>query len=148
MQDTKTPMKIGVMAMIVNVFLAALLMFWLQEGGLALANTLSSTMNAIALMTALRGRIGALEGQSLASSGVRTLVATSAMGLACWLAWAWLAQNTAVGAGVGRVLVLIPIAVGMIVFGVASAMLRAPELQEVSGVIRKRRKATGPGAPV
>src|ERR1051325_11865748 len=65
MQDTRTPMKIGVMAMVVNVFLAFALMWPLKEGGLALANTLSSAMNAAALLLALRQRLGAIQGKQL-----------------------------------------------------------------------------------
>ena len=56
--DAETTIKTGIMAMVADVFLAFALMWSLKEGGLALANTLSSTLNASALLIALRQRLG------------------------------------------------------------------------------------------
>ena len=46
MGDTKTPMKIGVIAMISNIFLNLALVYYLAHVGLALATSLSATINA------------------------------------------------------------------------------------------------------
>src|ERR1051325_958421 len=89
MQDTRTPMKIGVMAMVVNVFLAFALMWPLKEGGLALANTLSSSLNAISLFVALRRRIPGMGGRQLVASALRTAAPSVMMGIVCWITWKW-----------------------------------------------------------
>jgi len=137
MQDTKTPMKIGVMSMIVNVFLAAVLMWWLKEGGLALANTLSSAMNALALMTALRRRIGGFGGRELFASATRTLFATAIMAGACWAAWRWLGSQRASGFWGSCVQALAPVGVGVAVYGMVASLMRAPELKDVLRGLRK-----------
>ena len=53
-QDTKTPVKIGIQAMIVNMVLNLILIFPFAHMGLALATTLSAYMNAFLLYWGLR----------------------------------------------------------------------------------------------
>src|SRR5690554_7485072 len=53
-QDTKTPVRIGIQAMIVNMFLNLALVFPLQHTGLALATALSAFFNAFMLYYLLR----------------------------------------------------------------------------------------------
>jgi putative peptidoglycan lipid II flippase len=53
-QDTKTPVRIGIIAMSVNMLLNIILVFPLAHAGLALATTLSSGLNAYLLYRALR----------------------------------------------------------------------------------------------
>lgn len=53
-QDTKTPVRIGIIAMSVNMLLNLLLVFPLAHAGLALATTISSGLNAYLLYHALR----------------------------------------------------------------------------------------------
>lgn len=56
-QDTKTPVKIAIWAMVANMVLNLLLVFWLQHAGLALATALSSWLNAGLLFLGLRKEI-------------------------------------------------------------------------------------------
>lgn len=53
-QDTRTPVKIGIIAMVVNMGLNILLVFPLAHAGLALATSLSSALNAYLLYQGLR----------------------------------------------------------------------------------------------
>jgi putative peptidoglycan lipid II flippase len=84
-QDTRTPVRIGITAMAANMILNLLLIFPLAHAGLALATSLSSTLNAQLLYTRLRregvytphGRWGLF----LARLGVANLL----MGTVLWL---------------------------------------------------------------
>jgi putative peptidoglycan lipid II flippase len=144
MHDTKTPMKIGVMAMVVNVFLAAILMWPLGVGGLALANTLSSAMNALALFTALRGRVGWSGGRTLFESAARTAGATLLMAGACWMTFVWLGrQSLGDGFGARAALALGPVGVGVVTFGLATLLVRAPEVRSVWDALGRRRPPGG-----
>jgi len=80
-QDTGTPVKIGAVAVLVNVLSSLLLMRPLGAGGLALATALSSFVNLGLLLTTLRRRLGALGGESLWPPLLRMGVAATAMGL-------------------------------------------------------------------
>jgi putative peptidoglycan lipid II flippase len=53
-QDTKTPVKIGIQAMIVNMVLNLILIFPFAHMGLALATTVSAYLNAFLLYWGLR----------------------------------------------------------------------------------------------
>ncbi len=53
-QDTRTPVRIGVIAMLVNMVLNLLLIFPLQHAGLALATSLAAYLNAFLLLRGLR----------------------------------------------------------------------------------------------
>ena len=53
-QDTRTPVRIGVIAMVTNVVLNIVLVFPLAHAGLALATSLAACLNAALLLKALR----------------------------------------------------------------------------------------------
>jgi putative peptidoglycan lipid II flippase len=53
-QDTRTPVKIGIIAMVANMVFNIILVFPLAHAGLALATTLSSALNAYLLYRGLR----------------------------------------------------------------------------------------------
>ena len=57
-QDTKTPVKVAVVAMLVNIILNLLLVFPLAHAGLALATSLSACLNAALLYWILRRKKG------------------------------------------------------------------------------------------
>jgi putative peptidoglycan lipid II flippase len=83
-QDTKTPVKIGIIAMSVNMVLNIILVFPLAHAGLALATTLSSILNAYLLFRALKtgGVYTPTEGWTALL--IRILMATLLMGALLW----------------------------------------------------------------
>jgi putative peptidoglycan lipid II flippase len=64
--DTQTPMKISIACLVLNLVLAIALVIPLQQGGLGIANTLTSICNLALLTFALRKKLGTLEMKSLA----------------------------------------------------------------------------------
>ncbi len=114
-QDTATPVKIGVIAMVANIALNLALIFPLKHAGLALATSLSAYLNAFLLMRHLRR--DAVYSPSSGWSRLIAQVAGAALlmaGLLAWLspelsAWSeaarwtrvlWLAGLIALGAGI------------------------------------------------
>jgi len=84
-QDTRTPVKIGIMAMVSNMVLNIILVFPFAHAGLALATTLSSSLNAFLLYRGLR-RDGVLRlSKGWVTLLLRSLVAGSLMG--AFLIW-------------------------------------------------------------
>lgn len=78
-QDTATPVKIGVVAMLVNVVVAAALVLPLAHVGLALATSVAAAVNALLLGARLH-REGVLRiDPALAPLAVRVVVATATM---------------------------------------------------------------------
>lgn len=93
-QDTKTPVKIGVQAMVVNMVLNLILVFPFAHAGLALATSLSAYFNAYMLYRGLRQQGVYLPQAGWWSFAFKLLLANGALlGLMWWLmgpAQAWL----------------------------------------------------------
>ncbi len=125
MGDVKTPVRIGVLTVALNVGLALAFMGPLAHGGLALASSCSSTVNFLWLLWLLRKRLGFLGGRRLLASLGRTGVASGLLAAWClvWLwSWpespAWMVEATRLGVTIGG---------GMVLFGAASMLLGAEE---------------------
>ncbi|MDE2030502.1 MAG: murein biosynthesis integral membrane protein MurJ [Alphaproteobacteria bacterium] len=63
--DTKTPVKIGIIAMVTNVLCAVALLGPLQQVGIALANSIAVSVNAALLYRRLRQRTGKVGDEKL-----------------------------------------------------------------------------------
>ncbi len=93
-QDTKTPVRIGIVAMLVNIVLSLVLVFPLQHTGLALAISLAAFVNAALLYRRLRthnvyrplpGWGAFLPRVALATAGMGALLAWGAGDIEHWL---------------------------------------------------------------
>ena len=80
-QDTKTPVKTAVFAMILHVALCVILMYPMGVGGLALATAAASYFNMILLIFYLRKRIGKLGLKKILFSGLKSFAAAAATGI-------------------------------------------------------------------
>lgn len=84
-QDTRTPVKIGIIAMGANAVMNLLFVFPLAHAGLALATTLSAYLNAALLFIALRKQ-GVYSSETLWWPFLlRTALATTVMAAILWL---------------------------------------------------------------
>lgn len=81
MQDTKTPVKIAVSALITNVILSVILMNPLKHSGLALANSIASSLNFVLLFFFLRRKLNKIDTIGLLRSFTKTIIASSIMGI-------------------------------------------------------------------
>lgn len=84
MQNTKTPVKIAIFSMILNIILSLLLMNPLEHNGLALANALASMSNFILLFYFLSNKLGGIGTARIIKSSLKILIASSIMGAAGW----------------------------------------------------------------
>ncbi len=84
-QDTRTPVRIGIIAMVANMGFNLMLVFPLKHAGLALATTLSSTLNAYLLYRGLV-RTGIYQpGKGWARILTRVILAAAGMGVLLFL---------------------------------------------------------------
>jgi putative peptidoglycan lipid II flippase len=84
LQDTRTPVKIAVISIMANMILGFVLMRPLAHGGLALATSLSSLLNAGLLIVALRSRLGLIGWSKISLSVAKSLGCAVGMGLCLW----------------------------------------------------------------
>jgi putative peptidoglycan lipid II flippase len=143
--DTKTPVVIGTIAMGLNVvfsFAFARLfsqLGWFPHGGLALANSLATALEATALFLVMRRRLNGIEGKSIARGFAACALASLGMGVGLWL---WLQAE---GELPSWVIALGGVALGGIIYGVGVVLLRIPEIQILVNAITRR--VTRPASP-
>lgn len=130
LHDTRTPVAIGVCAMVLNIALSLLLIGPLLHGGLALANSVATVIEIVLLLVILRGRLKGIDGHALLSSVGRTGVAAIIMGVGIWCYAAWTVHAHPLIRGGGA------IALGAAIFLGISLLLRSREVRILRGVLR------------
>ena len=142
-QDTRTPVAVAILAVLVNTTLATAMVGPLGLPGVALAIAIAAWLEAIALLVLLRRRVGRIGFASVAWVGLRTGLATMLAGLAASIGHAalrpGLAPDAAAGGldGVPGILVLsaaVAAIYGATFVGAALA-LRIDELRSIVGIM-------------
>lgn len=81
LEDTVTPLKVGVIAVLSNTVLDFVLMKIMGLGGIALATSIVATINTVALWFFLRQKIGAMDESAIYRSMLRTFLVSFSIGL-------------------------------------------------------------------
>ena len=134
--DTRTPVKISVTTVALNIGLSYLLMQFLGVGGLALGTTVALTVNFLVLLYLLRRKIGPIGLGGLGRSLVRVAVASAVMGLVIWAVDTALTRSMADGTAADAVRVVVGLAAGVAAYLVVARLMRSPELAEVRDMLR------------
>lgn len=126
LHDTWTPVKLAVEVVVVNILVCLVLMWPLRVSGLALAASLTNSMNLYRLTHRMERRLDMPLIQPLMGPLLRMLVASVVMGGGCWVMWR-------IGHFAHRPLVGLPltIVVGGAVYLAVCWLLRVKELSTV-----------------
>lgn len=138
LQDTMTPMLLGLGAVAVNIGLNFLLVRPLAHGGLALATSLASLFAVVILFSCLRRRLGGLGGREMWDCFWRVALASAAMG--CGVAGFWrMAAGFVAGRGfiLDAGLLMLAICLGVVLYALAALLLRLPEVDLFLDFTRK-----------
>jgi putative peptidoglycan lipid II flippase len=81
LQDTRTPVKVAVIALAANIVFSIVLMKPLKHSGLALANALASSINFTVLFYFLRKKLKRVDTKRVLRSFTKTILASSFMGI-------------------------------------------------------------------
>ncbi|MBN2702696.1 MAG: murein biosynthesis integral membrane protein MurJ [Pontiellaceae bacterium] len=145
LQDTKTPVRIGIGVVLLNItlnitFILTFPLYW-KHAGMALATVLAEAAGMIMLGILLARRIQGIDWKKTAQTAARSFACALVMAAAAWgtahtvapLLNANLpvkiAQVTALTAAVGA---------GALVYLLLSLLLRAPELREIKSALRRK----------
>lgn len=146
MHDTRTPVKIGLLCVGVNLTLNILFVttwptYW-KHAGLALATVLSEALNGFLLIRAMRKRLGHLDLRSFRTTALRALPAAAVMAVAS----GWTARRVAqAAAGLGEkpaqiVAVAAGVLLGVAIYFGLAALFRFPEIGFVREALQRRRR--------
>jgi putative peptidoglycan lipid II flippase len=136
LHDTKTPVLVGAVAMGLNVAFSVLFsaLFaragWLPHGGLALANSLATALEAGGLIFFMRRRLDGMLGGFILKGSLQSAAGALAMSIGLWL---WLARAGASSwlAALGGV------AIGAAIYAMVMWALGVKELRSLAKVLNK-----------
>jgi putative peptidoglycan lipid II flippase len=140
MHDTKTPVLIGAAAMGLNVVFsfAFSALFtkigWMPHGGLALANSLATALEAITLFILMRKRLNGIHGVDVAKGFGAAALGT--VGLSAALV-AWMQFR---GSGSAALTAIGGIVIGGAVYAAIIVLLRVPEVKSLVGFVTRQLK--------
>jgi putative peptidoglycan lipid II flippase len=149
MQDTRTPVIAGIVIIVINITLGALLVDSMGHSGLALALAAATGIEALIRFALLRRRIGGLD-DSFGSWIARVVLATAAMAVMAELIRPKLEAATA-DDGSSRLLHLVMLGYAMALLAatyfVAAYLLRVPEVERFTRLAARRLPARLPMSP-
>ena len=145
LQDTRTPVRIGIYTVLLNLTLNILLIltlptYW-KHAGMAFSTVMAELAGMTALGIILTRRVGDLQWEGILRSFIRCLLAAILMALAAWIAvhLLWpvtsgrmpvkIAQLVSVGLGVSG---------GALFYFVLTLLLQSPELREIRGALQNK----------
>ncbi|MFM8370545.1 MAG: murein biosynthesis integral membrane protein MurJ [Chloroflexota bacterium] len=139
--DTKTPVIIGTGAMLLNVIFSVTFakLFesagWMPHGGLALANSLATALEATVLFVMMRKRLNGIEGGHILRGAIPSLIGSVGMALSLF-GFLSLATGYSVW-----ILAPVGVVIGGSVYFAVLWILRVPELGYIlNGVMHRIRR--------
>jgi putative peptidoglycan lipid II flippase len=130
--DTKTPMKISIACLALNLLLAAALVVRLRQGGLGIANTLTSACNVGLLLFALKKKLGGLEMESLWKTLLPLTFAGIIAGAIAWFGWQFFENefgHETIALKIGAV--FIPAILAGLIYGMLALAFKIPAAKEL-----------------
>jgi putative peptidoglycan lipid II flippase len=131
--DIKTPMKISIACLVLNLILGAALVAPLRQGGLGIANTVTSVCNVGLLAFALRKKLGKLEMEPLRATFLPLAAAGLLAGLLAWFGWQlWESKigHATIALKIGEVFV--PAGIAGLVYWLVALTFNIPAAKEVT----------------
>ena len=138
LQDTWTPVILGIIAMVVNIIAMVLLIGPLAHGGLAFATTIAAFVNMILLFYVLHKRLGQMDGWAMFWTSVKSFVASVFMALVIWVWSGWLTPLIGIRTLASFVVLVTGTAVGMIAFAGMAKLLKMEEFKQAMGLVQRK----------
>lgn len=140
-KDTKTPVKINIFILLLNILLSFIFVQFWKAPGLALAYSVSGTVSMLMLFYFLYKRVGSFNGREIIESTVKTCIATIAMFLVITALNALLENIMPLGRKLYQLIeIVIEAAVGVSVFALAASLLKMEEMKTVAGMLRRKSR--------
>lgn len=140
LQDTKTPMLNGAIAMSFNIILNLLLVKIMGHRGLALATSISATISIIFLFVSLRKKIGYFGEDKIIITLVKSLIASMIMGIIILLTY----RNIILFLGTGFINEAISLSVcillGSSIYGIIIILLKIEEVDIIVSILNGKIK--------
>ena len=138
LQDTKTPMINGAMAMIMNIVLNIILVKYLQLAGLALATSISAIVCIFLLFGSLKKKIGYFGQDKIIKTTIKSIVSAVIMGVVTYFAYDIISNLLGIGFIKEAVSLAVSVGVGAITYGILVVVLKVDEINVITNMVKKK----------
>lgn len=138
LQDTKTPMINGFLAVGLNIILNLILIGPMEHSGLALATSIATTVTTVYLFYGLRKKIGPLGISEIIRCGAKSLVASVIMGLIVYFTYYSFIDDLIGNTFFELGLLLLSIGIGAIAYLIVLYLLKVDEITWFINLFKKR----------
>ena len=143
LQDTLTPVTVGILTIVINIVLNFLLIKPMGHGGLALAYSLAGIINMLLLLYIFKKKVGSIDGRRIVHSFLLTVGISAVMGFAAYQTAELMESVISVSTKYGQLLqVGAGITVGVLVFVFLAFCLKMEEGELVKKILSRRFRKT------
>ncbi|MDK2584495.1 murein biosynthesis integral membrane protein MurJ [Romboutsia sedimentorum] len=140
LQDTKTPMINGAIAIGMNIILNLILVKFMGHAGLAFATSISAIACIFILFKSLKKKIGYFGQDKILKTTFKSLIASILMGIITYVTYSILSSVLVVGFIQQAISLFGSIAIGALVYGILVVILKVEEASMVINFARKKLK--------
>lgn len=140
LQDTKTPMVNGAIAVGMNIVLNIIMIRFLGHAGLALATSISALICIVLLFNSLKKKIGYFGQDKIRSTIIKSLIAASGMGVITIISYKLLANVLGLGFIQEAVALFGSVGIGAIVYAVLVVLLKVEEVNVIVNMVKSNLK--------
>ncbi|MCX7885306.1 MAG: murein biosynthesis integral membrane protein MurJ [Caloramator sp.] len=142
-QDTKTPVKIGALTVLINIVLNLIFVrsSTLAIGGIALSYSITSIINMILLYKKLSEKVHGLRINEDLKSSIKSSIASFIMGGAAFIISRVIESKLGIDSKMVQIIdVGVSVTVAIIIYFAAAYVLKMPEMDYVIGILKKKIK--------
>ena len=140
-QDTKTPMINGAIAMGLNIVLNIVLVRYMKHAGLALATSISAIICIILLFRSLKKKIGYFGQDKIFKVFFKSIISSIIMGAVVLVTYGMVNTIVSSSSLIGQVISLgIAVLVGIVVYGICIIVFKVEEVTDFIKMIKPKLK--------
>ena len=140
LQDSKTPMINGMVAIAFNIVLNLIFIKFLGYRGLALASTISAYIGLTLFYFSLKKKIGDFEQKKVFTVFFKSLFASAIMGLGARFVFDLIGNRLGIGFVKETLTLGIAVGVGALIYFIIMYVLKVDELHSIINMVKKRLK--------
>lgn len=138
LQDTKTPMINGVIAMSMNIVLNIILVRDLELAGLALATSISAIVCIFLLFGGLKKKIGYFGQDKIIKTTIKSIVSAIVMGIVTYFAYNIISKSLGLVFIKEAISLIVSVGIGAITYGILVAVLKVEEINIIIDMVKKK----------
>jgi putative peptidoglycan lipid II flippase len=136
LQDTRTPMINGVIAMTLNIILNIILAQCMGHSGIAFATSISSLITVILLIINLKVKLKQLDFSKIKLFLFKSLVSAIVMGIFVSISYSFMVESLAATIGGNFLSLILAVFIGIFVYFGLLKLLKADELNNISDIFK------------